>query len=404
MNNSQTLLAKVVWERLRPSFWPIRLSDLPPNTFLVGGCVRDALLNKLAPKPDVDFIFQNNILRFLEELAEKEGGSVVILDAERQIFRLVLHGWTFDFARQVGNSLEEDLLRRDFTLNAIALTITGKPKLFDPLGGIKDINNKNIVAISQINLIEDPIRMLRAIRFICQYNFQLENRTKNFIRLNYQGIIKAKKERIKAEILKISSAEWTESYIDLIQDLDIFRFWRDQDIGSQEKNKSDYLIDNKLFTPTETYLSLPIIRLVRFLSDQGLFELGFSRRDIKLCRLLRKWQRKNDGLGFETLCEEDRLELHIDLEQILPALIIDLPLSNQKPWLDRWRDPLDPLFHPCSPLDGFALQKALSLAPGPRLGLLMRYLTKEKAFGRLNSKQQAIDLAWSWSEQKQPFL
>ena len=404
MNNSQTLLAKVVWERLRPSFWPIRLSDLPPNTFLVGGCVRDALLNKLASKPDVDFIFQDNILRFLEELAQKEGGSVVILDAERQIFRLVLHGWTFDFARQVGNSLEEDLLRRDFTLNAIALTISGEPKLFDPLGGIKDINNKNIVAISQINLIEDPIRMLRAIRFICQYNFQLENRTKNFIRLNYHRIIKAKKERIKAEILKISSAEWTESYIDLIQDLDIFRFWRDQDIGSQEKNKSDYLIDNKLFTPTETYLSLPIIRLVRFLSDQGLVELGFSRRDIKLCRLLRKWQRKNDGLGFETLCEEDRLQLHIDLEQILPALIIDLPLSNQQSWLDRWRDPFDPLFHPCSPLDGFALQKALSLAPGPRLGLLMRYLTKEKAFGRLNSKQQAIDLAWSWSEQKQPFL
>ena len=76
------------------------------------------LINNLKPRPDLDLIVQDDAIRLTKELALKKGGKYVVLDQDRDIARLILNGWTIDFARQVGANLEEDLLRRDFTLNA----------------------------------------------------------------------------------------------------------------------------------------------------------------------------------------------------------------------------------------------------------------------------------------------
>ena len=149
MISKNTLLSNDLFGDLKPKDWPISINDLPSGSALVGGSVRDGLLNKLSQKPDLDFVIPTNAIEFSKNLSNKISATFIKLDEKRDIARLVINGWTLDFARQVGENLTEDLLRRDFRINAIALRFKEKPEIFDPTGGIDDLKNKKIVAISE---------------------------------------------------------------------------------------------------------------------------------------------------------------------------------------------------------------------------------------------------------------
>ena len=180
MISKHTLLSNDLFGDLNPKDWPISLADLPPGSALVGGSVRDGLLNKLSQKPDLDFVIPIETIKFSKNLSKKINATFIKLDEKRDIARLVINGWTLDFARQVGKNLEDDLLRRDFRINAIALKLSEKPEIFDPIGGMDDLKNKKIVAISEKNLIDDPLRILRGFRLMCELGFELEKKLKFF--------------------------------------------------------------------------------------------------------------------------------------------------------------------------------------------------------------------------------
>ena len=151
MISKDTLLSIDLFGDLNPKEWPISNSDLPAGSALVGGSVRDGLLKKLSRKPDLDFVIPTNAIKFSENLSKKINATFIRLDEKRDIARLVVNGWTLDFARQVGKNLTDDLLRRDFRINAIALRLEENPEIFDPIGGIQDLKSKKIVAISEKN-------------------------------------------------------------------------------------------------------------------------------------------------------------------------------------------------------------------------------------------------------------
>ena len=157
-------------------------------------------------------------------------------------------------------------------------------------------------------------------------------------------------------------------------------------------------------TLDELKIALPLARLMHLISQEGLIKLGFSKRTIKICNRIRYWFKKNDDFAFKSLNEADRYQLHIELEEDLPALILDLSEADQRLWLSRWRDQNDPLFHPSSPLDGQALQSLLHIPEGPFIGELINHLCKEKAFDRLHTREEAVQLARYLWKQKQPFL
>ena len=113
----------LLWQRLAPERWPLPLDAWPAGTSLVGGAVRDGLLNRLGETPDLDLVVPCDGIALAKGWAKRHGGTCVVLDPERQIARLVIQGWTIDVARQEGGSLEADLGRRDFTINAIALPL-----------------------------------------------------------------------------------------------------------------------------------------------------------------------------------------------------------------------------------------------------------------------------------------
>ena len=395
MISKDTLLSNDLFGDLNPRDWPISISDLPPGSALVGGSVRDALLNKLSQKPDLDFVIPTNAINFSENLSKKINGTFIKLDEKRDIARLVINGWTLDFARQVGENLQDDLLRRDFRINAIALRLTGKPEIFDPTGGINDLKSKKIVAISEKNLLDDPLRILRGFRFMCELDFELEKKTKTFLKNNVDKLSNVAPERMKMEILKIVNSKWNSSVWKTYLELQLLNEWNDNNFPYIELERKDISTKNPLFG---SFLS----KLIFLLSDEGLSRLTFSKNQIKRCKNLRFWVHKINKL--DDLSEDERFQLHIDLEEDLPSFILFLKERDSSSWLKRWKDPSDPLFHPSPPLNGHLLQKVFQLPPGPFLGELIRHLSKEKAYGRFFTDAEALEVARKWTLENSPFL
>ena len=395
MISKDTLLSNDLFGDLNPRDWPISISDLPPGSALVGGSVRDALLNKLSQKPDLDFVIPTNAINFSENLSKKINGTFIKLDEKRDIARLVINGWTLDFARQVGENLQDDLLRRDFRINAIALRLTGKPEIFDPTGGINDLKSKKIVAISEKNLLDDPLRILRGFRFMCELDFELEKKTKTFLKNNVDKLSNVAPERMKMEILKIVNSKWNSSVWKTYLELQLLNEWNDNNFPYIELERKDISTKNPLFG---SFLS----KLIFLLSDEGLSRLTFSKNQIKRCKNLRFWVHKINKL--DDLSEDERFQLHIDLEEDLPSFILFLKERDSNSWLKRWKDPSDPLFHPSPPLNGHLLQKVFRLPPGPFLGELIRHLSKEKAYGRFFTDAEALEVARKWTLENSPFL
>ena len=394
---NDTLLSIDLFGDLNPKNWPISVGDLPPGSALVGGSVRDGLLKKLSRKPDLDFVIPKNAIDFSKNLSKKINATFIKLDEKRDIARLVIDGWTLDFASQVGKNLEDDLLRRDFRINAIALRLEDNPEIFDPTGGLDDLKTKKIVAISEKNLIDDPLRILRGFRLMCELNFELERKTKSFLKKNVDKLSNVAPERIKMEILKIVDSEWNSLVWKTNLELQLLKKWHGDNLPS-------FKIKGENILPKELMIGAPLAKLICLLSDQGLSSLTFSKNQIKRCSKLRFWVHKINKFGLDNLSEDERFQLHIDLEEDLPSLILFLKDKYVNTWIMRWKDPLDPLFHPSPPLNGYILQKALKIPPGPSLGELIRHLAKEKAYGRSHTNKEALDSARKWILENSPFL
>ncbi len=397
-----TYLAKILWEQLKPELWPIPIDQLPSESALIGGSIRNVLLGKLEEKPDLDLVVPNQAIDLTKSFAKNLGGRVVVLDTDRDIARLVINGWTIDFAKQEGKSLQEDLFRRDFRINAIALTLEKIPQLIDPTGGLHDIRQKRLIAINEQNLIDDPLRFLRAFRLMAELTISIDDQTKDWIKCHRSLLTKTAPERIQSEIKRLVTATSADQVIPLVKKSRLLEPWQSE--SKSYKNDPPSLQNAIPLNNEEKKIALPLARLTHLLSERGLNDLRFSKKQQQRCKVLKYWQERNDGKAFRSLAEQDRFQLHKDLEKDLPALILQLPTTSQVNWIKRWRDSNDPLFHPSPPINGNTLQKHLNLPSGRRLGLLIDHLSHEKAFGRVNNLEEALRESRNWWKHNQTLL
>lgn len=171
------------------------------EAYFVGGCVRDKLLNN--DIHDVD-ITTNATPKEMMQLFEKtipvglEHGTVMI-----KMGRNYYEVSTYKSSHHEQPTLLSDLAHRDFTVNALALTENFE--IIDPYDFQSDIERKMIRAVHdpEARFNEDPLRMLRAIRFVAQLGFRLEEKTKNEITKQYHKLSTVANERITKEIEKI---------------------------------------------------------------------------------------------------------------------------------------------------------------------------------------------------------
>ena len=181
------------------------------NVYLVGGAVRDMLMGKLSYDKD---IIVPNALEFAKIFAEKYDRKIIELDTENNIYRIVLDDKEncIDITQPINGSLTDDLNRRDFTINAIALNLKNN-EIIDIHNGCIDFHNKIIRAISKKNILDDPLRILRAYRFSATLGFNIDVTTHNIINECADYIKCAAQERINYELMKLFEGQFTANVL-----------------------------------------------------------------------------------------------------------------------------------------------------------------------------------------------
>lgn len=173
--------------------------------YLVGGAVRDFLLGKKTFDRDL-IIMDEDAKTFAHKLAEFFDATFVSLDEENKIYRLVLPDKVnyIDVTNPIENSLEKDIMRRDLTINAIAVNLKTF-EVVDMCGGITDLKHGVINCINEHNFVDDPLRMLRAYRFQALLGFELSHAVIDAICKYSDLISKTAVERINYEIIRLFS-------------------------------------------------------------------------------------------------------------------------------------------------------------------------------------------------------
>ena len=376
----------------------IILSELPKGSILVGGFIRDLILDRLSLYPDIDIVIPNNTLEIGQNIAEKFSGKFLILDQDRNIVRIIFRNFTIDIANQTHELLAEDLKSRDFTINSIGFSFDNG-KLIDPANGIYDLNNSLLRSFRSENLLDDPLRILRCFRFVSEFNFHIDTHLIEFIELNKFHLKSISVERIQYELKKIVQGKEALKTVKFLNDIKIFDW-----IQFYENKHSDDLFLNNCddFLQDEIDKFFPIAYLKELLKEPVITKFKFSKSDLFAVNSLRRWSEKLKEKSILNFTEIERFELHKDLEMILPAFILYLPKEFHKEWLKRWRNKKDKLFHPRNFINGNQLKTIVGIEDGPLLGDLLNYLSREFAYERLNNFDEAIYKAKRWFQQNAP--
>jgi tRNA nucleotidyltransferase (CCA-adding enzyme) len=167
------------------------VSERYDGVYLVGGAVRDVLMDE--PNFDVDIAVEGDGIAFGRELAqalggrivshEKFGTAVVVYDGRRHVdvatARTEFYEYPAALPRVEQATLRQDLFRRDFTVNAMAVSLKGEDfgRLIDYFGGLRDLEGEVVRVLHNLSFIDDPTRIFRAIRYESRYGFRMEAHT-----------------------------------------------------------------------------------------------------------------------------------------------------------------------------------------------------------------------------------
>lgn len=169
--------------------------------YIVGGYVRDKLINGSREPKDIDIIVEKDIDTLIKHL-EKNGYKTLVVKEDLNIYRAFKDGFEGDIALLKGKTIEEDLEKRDFTMNSIALEL-GKNRVIDPYDGRRHLKSKIVQQINENSIKDDPVRILRAARFIISFGMHLSIETEVSIRSEGENLFFSPKERIFNEFMKI---------------------------------------------------------------------------------------------------------------------------------------------------------------------------------------------------------
>ncbi|MGF1601892.1 MAG: CCA tRNA nucleotidyltransferase [Thermosynechococcaceae cyanobacterium] len=404
--------------------WPFDLDWIPDSAYLVGGYVRDILRGRSPSYLDLDFVLPSQAIETAQAIAQHYQAGFVLLDAERHIARVVFPHATADFAEQMGETLTDDLLRRDFTVNAIASN-PHTHDLADPTGGIEDIDQGIMRMIAPQNFRDDPLRLLRAYRQAAQLGFQLEAQTQATIRQLAPLLKQMSAERVRVELGYLLShpngavwlqqlwhdgllTDWfphaTDTGLNCIAAIDpavkkLKAIWPDV-LPLLTKPFCDRAQGNEAAQRT-LISSVKLLGLVApdlKLAKQTLSKLKYARTDMNLVlSLLQGW----DVVLKKPLSQLSRREQYFLFQQVdsaFPALVlwlmaIEHSLEDIQPLIEAYLDPDSPIAHPKPLVSGKTLMQALDLPSGPHIGTLITALEMAQADGTIKTSAQAIELA-----------
>ncbi len=228
MAGSRQIDVEALADRVRSlELGPLLEAAGPTRLYLVGGGVRDLLLGR--ERTDLDIAVEGDAA----DLARRLGGEV----AEHERFRTAtaeLGPLRVDLAATRAEtyaspgalpdvrpaSLADDLARRDFTINAIAVPLQGEPEPIDPHGGLGDLQAGLLRVLHPGSFVDDPTRALRAARYGARFSFELDPQTEDLIKAVDLGTISA--DRLEAETMKLAAEPEALRGFELLEEWGVF--------------------------------------------------------------------------------------------------------------------------------------------------------------------------------------
>ena len=365
------------------------------EAYFVGGSIRDLILNR--PIHDIDIAssaYPEEVKRLFPKTIDTgiKHGTVTVLNdgASYEITTFRTESGYQDFRRPdhvtFVQNLAEDLKRRDFTINALAMNRTGE--VIDLFNGLGDLQKHLIKAVGDPmkRFHEDALRMMRAVRFMSQLNFDLESQTKEAVSDLHQLLSKISVERIRDEFVKMGTG---------INSRDAFKIFLQTKLSESVPDfagKSDLLaIYPKLkFNPSmETSLWSIIIILLKISDDQ----IARFMHDWKNSNAMTEKVRKIVAL-FDLISEKSPSDLElfnagkeILLNTIDVAHILGQPV-NSEALVDRYTAlPIKSMSELA--VDGQFLI-ANGIKPGPKLGQILNQIKQKVIAGELNNSEDDI--------------
>jgi tRNA nucleotidyltransferase (CCA-adding enzyme) len=367
-----------------------RIFGVEGEVFLVGGYLRDILRG--VQSKDIDFVVRGDPRSAVSRIFPEGEGSVIAF-RETLLVRVVMGDTTVDFSELKGK-IEEDLARRDFTVNAIAWS--PQRGIVDPLGGVSDIRKGRLRGISEKNFVDDPLRLLRAYRFAAELGWTIDHRTRKIITKLKRSTRVSATERITLELYKLLNG--VGSVNALKQAL------KDGLLGEMIVLDIDKLEDNiKALSRLDSFLK-KIPQELRFGLDktfsQGLSLIGLLRTEqllygsdirssnLSLSRVILKRLIVTVKLldAYTTKRYLNDLEI-FDLFAEAGDALMDLALLTKKMSLLRKAEK----FLQISPLlAAEEVMRVTGLGSGPELGCVLRDMKKLQFLGKIRSRKAAM--------------
>ncbi len=321
------------------------------DAWIVGGAVRDRALDR--PLLDLDVALREPE-QAARRLARRVGGVPFLLSERHGAWRVVLEdGRTVDFTPLPG-SIEEDLAKRDFAINAIAERV-GSDQTVDPYDGLGDLAAGRIAAINEEVFRDDPLRLLRAVRLEAELErFRIVPETEELIRRDAALVAEPAGERVLAELLRLSPNGYRR-----LDELGLLAPLGGSVDGRLERWDSPEYRLAAVFG--DRLRTLPVSNELRR------FEAALRRAEPPGddARSIHRFRRATEPWALEALAFVDALELRDAVEEA------------------RSSDPREPLVR----------GDELGLAPGPEIGRLLSEIDEERAAGTIASREDALDYA-----------
>lgn len=431
--------------------------------YLVGGAVRDFLLG--IPCKDYDIVCTADTQKIARQFADKQKGDFFTLDETRKTYRVLVERGSaqrieIDFATMLGESIEEDLEKRDFTINAMAVAINNPGQIVDPHKGGRDLQEKWLRPVDSESFIADPLRVIRAIRYSVNLGLKLEPTTSSLIRNAVEGLDLVSSERKRDELFKILNGKRIHTSVMLMRQfgiLDYFPFHMDQDISHlidlcrELEEVLDWLTGSKEIEKQAAFHQVSLLvqlgRFTKKFQDHFLREnpSNRTRKALLFATLLACAKSEalfNDNLRALTLaaCESEAIEKYRRGREGCDRIInyptglspkqiheyyqntgsagVDLVISNlaeyrtrlgaefsQEVWMNRLMQAdalLDAwwehpeIIRPVPMLNGDEIQQLSQLMPGPIIGELLDELVGLQLTGTIKTKEAALKWLASW--------
>ncbi len=394
---------------LSPESWPFSLKFLPQPAYMVGGAVRDAILERTREYVDLDFVLPAHAVKVARQIATHYKAGFVLLDPQRQIARVVFPQATVDFAQAEGESLEVDLHRRDFTVNAIAYN-PHTQEFIDPLQGCSDLQQGLLKMISPANLKDDPLRLLRAYRQAAQLGFTIEPVTQDAIRSLASLITKVAAERVRVELGYMLSPQgnvwiaraWEDGLLK-----PFFKYATKESftlLAAVDRAASQLKLESLLQkyvrdTVKTTWLGIAklacLVKSEPAVAEIELQQLTYSRSEIKATTAALKL---SPQLQTPQLSLREQYFLFQEAGFVFPTIVVlavarGILVEAIAPLTDRYLNPDDLVAHPTPLLSGKELIIALKIPASPLVGKILTEISVAQIEGKISTPEEAIEFA-----------